>query len=57
MTTFSSVPAYALWWTQSSLPYLHGTTLDVVEDGLARRVRFDNPNVRQTCGCGESFGV
>ena len=41
----------------SSLPYLQGTTLDVIEDGLARRLRFDNPNVRQTCGCGESFGV
>jgi iron-sulfur cluster assembly accessory protein len=41
----------------SSLHYVHGTTLDVVEEGLARRVRFDNPNARQNCGCGESFGV
>lgn len=41
----------------ASLPYLRGTTLDVVEEGLARRVRFDNPNARQSCGCGESFGV
>ena len=41
----------------ASLPYLQGTTLDVVEVGLARRVRFDNPNARQSCGCGESFGV
>ena len=41
----------------ASLPYLHGTILDVVQDGLARHVRFDNPNVRQSCGCGESFGV
>lgn len=41
----------------ASLPYLQGTTLDVVEEGLARRVRFDNPNARQSCGCGESFGV
>lgn len=42
---------------RASLPYLHGTTLDVVEDGLARHVRFDNPNARTSCGCGESFGV
>ena len=28
----------------ASLPYLQGTTLDVVEEGLVRRVRFDNPN-------------
>jgi iron-sulfur cluster assembly protein len=41
----------------TSLPYLQGTTLDVVDEGLARRVRFDNPNARQSCGCGESFGV
>jgi iron-sulfur cluster assembly protein len=41
----------------ASLPYLQGTTLDVVDEGLARRVRFDNPNARQSCGCGESFGV
>lgn len=41
----------------ASLPYLHGTTLDVVQDRLARRLRFDNPNARQSCGCGESFGV
>jgi iron-sulfur cluster assembly protein len=40
-----------------SLPYLGGTTLDVVQEGLTRRLRFDNPNVRQSCGCGESFGV
>ena len=41
----------------ASLPYVQGTTLDVVEEGLARRLRFDNPNARQSCGCGESFGV
>jgi iron-sulfur cluster assembly protein len=40
-----------------SLGYLNGSTLDVVQEGLARRVRFDNPNARQTCGCGESFGL
>ena len=41
----------------ASLPYVQGTTLDVVDEGLSRRLRFDNPNVRHTCGCGESFGV
>jgi iron-sulfur cluster assembly protein len=40
-----------------SLPYVHGSALDVVQEGLARRLRFDNPNARQTCGCGESFAV
>lgn len=41
----------------ASLPYVQGTTLDVVDEGLSRRLRFDNPNARQSCGCGESFGV
>jgi iron-sulfur cluster assembly protein len=40
-----------------SLPYLQGTTLDLVRDRLAARLRFDNPNARQSCGCGDSFGV
>jgi iron-sulfur cluster assembly accessory protein len=41
----------------ASLPYLQGMTLDVIDDGLNRRVRFDNPNARHSCGCSESFGV
>lgn len=41
----------------SSLPHVHGTRLDLVQEGLARRLRYDNPNVRSTCGCGESFGL
>lgn len=40
-----------------SLPYVQGTTIDLVQEGLARRLRFDNPNARQSCGCGESFGI
>lgn len=41
----------------ASLPYVQGTSVDLAEAGLARRLRFDNPNARQSCGCGESFGV
>ena len=41
----------------ASLPHVQGTTLDVVQDGLSRRLRFDNPNAAQTCGCGESFAT
>ena len=42
---------------RASLPYVQGTRVDLVREGLARRLRYDNPNVRQTCGCGESFGI
>jgi iron-sulfur cluster assembly protein len=40
-----------------SLPYLQGSRIDLVQEGLARRLRYDNPNVSQSCGCGESFSV
>jgi len=41
----------------ASLPHVQGAALDLVQEGLARRLRFDNPNARSTCGCGESFGT
>jgi iron-sulfur cluster assembly protein len=40
-----------------SLPYLQGSRLDIVREGLSQRLRFDNPNARQSCGCGESFSA
>lgn len=40
-----------------SLPFVQGTTVLLAQEGLTRRLRFDNPNARQTCGCGESFGA
>jgi iron-sulfur cluster assembly protein len=41
----------------ASLPYVQGTTIDLAQSGLARRLSFDNPNARESCGCGESFSV
>lgn len=40
-----------------SLARVHGTVLTLAQEGLSRRLRFDNPNARTSCGCGESFGV
>ena len=40
-----------------SLPYLDGTQIDFGRDGLNEGFRYDNPNVRSLCGCGESFGI
>lgn len=34
-----------------------GSTMDYREDDLAARFVFENPNVKETCGCGESFLV
>lgn len=40
-----------------SLPYIDGTELDFVREGLNEGFRFNNPNVKDECGCGESFNV
>ncbi|MGB2130637.1 MAG: HesB/IscA family protein, partial [Marinobacterium sp.] len=40
-----------------SLAYLDGTELDFVREGLNEGFKFNNPNVRSECGCGESFNV
>lgn len=40
-----------------SLPYLNGTELDFVREGLNEGFKFNNPNVKDACGCGESFNV
>jgi iron-sulfur cluster assembly protein len=36
---------------------LDGTELDFVREGLNEGFKFNNPNVKNTCGCGESFNV
>jgi len=40
-----------------SLSYLDGTELDYTREGLNEGFRFNNPNVKDSCGCGESFNV
>ncbi|WP_417066713.1 iron-sulfur cluster assembly protein IscA [Niveibacterium terrae] len=40
-----------------SLAYLDGTELDFVREGLNEGFKFNNPNARDQCGCGESFTV
>ncbi|MGE3298305.1 MAG: iron-sulfur cluster assembly protein IscA [Porticoccaceae bacterium] len=40
-----------------SLPYMMGTELDFVRQGLNEGFKFENPNAQATCGCGESFTV
>jgi iron-sulfur cluster assembly protein len=40
-----------------SLPYIDGTELDYTREGLNEGFKFNNPNVKSECGCGESFKV
>ena len=40
-----------------SLVYIDGTELDFAKEGLNEGFKFNNPNVKDECGCGESFKV
>lgn len=40
-----------------SLEFLDGTELDYTREGLNEGFKFSNPNVKDQCGCGESFKV
>ncbi len=40
-----------------SLVYLDGTEMDFVKEGLNEGFKFQNPNSKAECGCGESFTV
>jgi iron-sulfur cluster insertion protein len=42
---------------QMSLMYLVGTEIDFIEDVQGSGFKFNNPNVKSTCGCGSSFSV
>ena len=40
-----------------SMLYIDGTELDFTREGLNEGFRFNNPNVQDECGCGESFTI
>lgn len=40
-----------------SLIYIDGTEVDFAREGLNEGFKFNNPNVKDSCGCGESFNV
>jgi iron-sulfur cluster assembly protein len=40
-----------------SMVYIDGTELDFAREGLNEGFKFNNPNVKDECGCGESFNV
>ena len=42
---------------EDSADYLDGMELDYRREGLNELFRFNNPNAKETCGCGESFTV
>jgi len=41
----------------SDLEIIDGIELDYRREGINEAFQFNNPNVKGTCGCGESFSV
>ncbi len=41
----------------SSMPFLDGLQVDFQREGINQAFKFNNPNVKDQCGCGESFTV
>lgn len=42
---------------RKALMHVIGTEMDYVEEKLSSGFVFNNPNIKGTCGCGESFNV
>jgi iron-sulfur cluster assembly protein len=42
---------------KKSLVYVNGTEVDFIKEGLNEGFKFNNPNEKGQCGCGESFTV
>lgn len=40
-----------------AMPFIDGTEVDYVREGLNQIFKFHNPKAQNECGCGESFGV
>lgn len=41
----------------AALSVVSGTEIDYVTEGVNRQLKFNNPRVKDYCGCGESFSV
>ena len=52
--TFDGLKVYV---DQASLLYLDGARVDYVESLEGSGFKFENPNVKSTCGCGSSFSA
>lgn len=54
---FEAGPSLKIAVPHNDLPYLMGTEIDFVKQGLNQQFEYHNPNAKGSCGCGESFSV
>lgn len=48
---------FTLAIAKNAVDLVRKTEIDYVQEGLTGMLKFNNPNVSNTCGCGESFSV
>ena len=46
-----------LYIPSDAAAYVRGTEIDFSKEGLNSTIKFNNPNAKDLCGCGESFSV
>lgn len=49
--------ALSIYVDKKSYPFIKGTEIDLVGDKFNSHLVFNNPNVQNACGCGESFSI
>ena len=48
---------FAIIINKKDQPYLKGLEIDYTREGLSEGFKFNNPNEKDRCGCGESFRI
>ena len=43
--------------SSKEMPFIDGTKIDYINDGLNQMFKFNNPKAQYSCGCGESFSI
>jgi Fe-S cluster assembly protein SufA/iron-sulfur cluster assembly protein len=56
-TCFQVADDIALYVPTEYLAMVNGTEVDFTTEGLNSTIKFNNPNAKDLCGCGESFSV
>ncbi|CUX96007.1 Iron-binding protein IscA [Candidatus Mikella endobia] len=46
-----------LYVSIKAMPFIDGTVLDYIQQGINYVFKFNNPKAQYTCGCGKSFGL
>ncbi|MCP9262584.1 Iron-sulfur cluster assembly 1-like, mitochondrial [Dirofilaria immitis] len=57
LTTAQSMDGVRLWIDPKAQLTLLGSEMDYIEDRVSSEFVFRNPNIKSTCGCGESFSI